>query len=468
MATRTHSLRSVLTSGTLLLAGTAVLAALAVIALTTEIHRASVSIETSTRSVHVAEQSEIDLLLHAQAKDGIMRRALAGSIQRKLSEAEDYLETDRERLVLDEAKARVQEYVLASRDAGRPEEELTALHAAAYSALDELIAINVDQAATEAGRAARIDYIASIGGISLALFVLCVAAFFVYWVRGPLILPVLDLAGAMDQFGRGDLASRTRISGPREMREMAQRFNEMAARIERQTEQQRAFLAGVAHDLRNPVSAILLAAEAARADASLPPDHPARQALDRTARQLRKMNRMLADFLDAAMLEAGNLELRLELCDPSDVVRSTTELFEGTSSQHELISFIPKRPLRARIDPLRIEQVTGNLISNAIKYSPQGGTVELRLEQRGDEFMLAVTDHGLGMSPETQSHLFQPFRRGLPREGIPGMGLGLFITRRILDAHHGRIEVESSLGAGSTFRVFLPSDSAEDVGVDPC
>ena len=169
---------------------------------------------------------------------------------------------------------------------------------------------------------------------------------------------------------------------------------------------------------------------------------------------------MIADFLDAAMIEAGNLELRVESCNLADVVRSAAELFEGSASRHELILALPPSPLQASLDPLRIEQVAGNLISNALKYSPQGGKVEVRLEQRADEVVLAVTDHGLGMSPEDQARLFQPFRRGLSREDIPGVGLGLFVVRRIVEAHRGRIEVESSPGAGSTFRIRLPSNSS--------
>jgi len=460
MSAHGRSLRSLLTWGTLLLAALSLAAAFTVVALTTVLHRASLAIKTSTQSVLIAEEAEIDLLLHAQAKSPIVRRNLSGSIQRRLGEAEAYVGTERERRLLDEAKARVLEYVVASREIERPAAEVSELHAAAYSALQELVSINVAQARQEADRAARVDHLANIGGFTIVFLVVGVAASFIYWVRGPLVRPVLDLAQAMSQFGRGDLSSRTRVAGPRELKEMGDRFNEMAAQIERQRDQQRAFLAGVAHDLRNPLSALVLSTEVARCDPSLPPDHPVRRAFDRTSQQLRTMDRMVSDFLDAARIEAGQLELRLELRDVRDIVRSTAELFEKTSPRHELVLSLPPESLQTRVDPLRIEQVAANLISNAIKYSPEGGEVDVQLEPRGDELMLAVSDHGLGMSPEAKARLFEPFRRGLSLGGIPGVGLGLYVARRIVEAHRGRIEVESSLGTGSTFRVFLPAQVA--------
>jgi signal transduction histidine kinase len=165
---------------------------------------------------------------------------------------------------------------------------------------------------------------------------------------------------------------------------------------------------------------------------------------------------MISDFLDAALVESGQLELRMELRDLRDLVRSTADLFAETSSAHRLVLTLPNEACPAWIDPVRIEQVTSNLLSNAIKYSPSGGAVEVRLQCQESECLLSVTDHGLGMSPETRARLFEPFRRGLSREDIPGVGLGLFVVQRIVDAHQGRIEVESSPAAGSTFRVYLP------------
>jgi signal transduction histidine kinase len=108
-------------------------------------------------------------------------------------------------------------------------------------------------------------------------------------------------------------------------------------------------------------------------------------------------------------------------------------------------------------DPFRIEQVLNNLISNAIKYSPAGGNIELNVEQSHDDVLFQVSDHGMGIPEEELPYIFEPFRRvKIVKGDIPGVGLGLSVVRRIVQAHSGRIEVESRLGKGTTFRVRLP------------
>jgi signal transduction histidine kinase len=113
-------------------------------------------------------------------------------------------------------------------------------------------------------------------------------------------------------------------------------------------------------------------------------------------------------------------------------------------------------------DGLRIEQVTANLVSNALKYSPAEAPVRVSLRRADGEARLVVADHGLGIAEEDQGRLFEPFRRvGLSAEAIPGVGLGLFVVRQIVEAHGGRISLTSAPGRGSTFRVHLPLARSE-------
>jgi two-component system, OmpR family, sensor histidine kinase MtrB len=464
MQGRGVGLRSTLTWGALVLAALALLAAITVMGLTSVLHGLSPAIETSTESVRLAEEAQVDLLLHGQADNPLVRQDLAGGMLDKLSEAEAYVATEREGEVLDTAIARVQDYVHGSRDPSVTADQLVALHADAYTAIGDLVSVNVSQAQAAVRLAARLDDAANVVGLAVALLVVGVTGVLVYWVHGPLARPVLDLAGAMNRFGQGDHATRTVVTGPREVREMAERFNQMAAQIEQQRLHQQAFLAGVAHDLRNPVSVLLLATEAARSDPSIPPDHRARRVLDRTARQLSRLERLISDVLDS--IDAVNLELRLEPCDLRDIVRFTVDLFMETAPRHQLVLSLPPDPVETQADPLRVEQVATNLISNAIKYSPEGGRIEIAVGRRGDDAVLTVADHGLGMSPAARALLFTPFHRDLSRATIPGMGLGLFVARRIVDAHGGTIDVDTTPGEGSTFRVFLPS-AREGVGVRP-
>ena len=109
-----------------------------------------------------------------------------------------------------------------------------------------------------------------------------------------------------------------------------------------------------------------------------------------------------------------------------------------------------------------MSQVLNNLLNNAIKYSPQGGPIHIRLQSMGDRVLIEVSDKGIGIAPEDITHIFVPFRRTRHHAGqeIPGVGLGLHVVRRIVEAHHGEIEVESRLGEGTTFKVWIPTNSA--------
>jgi signal transduction histidine kinase len=130
---------------------------------------------------------------------------------------------------------------------------------------------------------------------------------------------------------------------------------------------------------------------------------------------------------------------------------------EPAARAHRLEVCAPEQPVPVICDPMRIEQVLGNLIGNAIKYSPSGGAVRIGIAQREEVVVITVADDGVGMSADDVAHAFEPFHRAAASKGvIPGVGLGLYVARKIVEAHGGRIAVDSVLGAGSTFTVFLP------------
>jgi signal transduction histidine kinase len=143
--------------------------------------------------------------------------------------------------------------------------------------------------------------------------------------------------------------------------------------------------------------------------------------------------------------------------DVRGLARGAVDLFRSAATTHRLVLDVTDEPAMVSCDSLRIEQVLNNLISNAIKYSPSGSDVNVDVGVRDDEAVLSVRDEGVGIAPEDVPHIFEPFRRtGASRESVKGVGLGLYVTKRIVEAHGGRLEVDSMLGAGSTFRVFLP------------
>jgi signal transduction histidine kinase len=267
----------------------------------------------------------------------------------------------------------------------------------------------------------------------------------------------------MERFAKGDQDARVQESGAAELRDMIRRFNEMAAALSARRQAQMTFLGGVAHDLRNPLSVLRLAIASLDPERPLPMEPRLRQIIARMDRQMTRLERMVGDVLDTAKIEAGELELKVETTDVRAVVMEVVRLFEGTS-EHRVEVSLPEQEVAILCDHLRVEQVVTNLIGNAIKYSPAATKIQVTVESRADEAVLCVADHGIGISEEDQQSLFEPFRRvGLSKGTVPGIGLGLFVVRRIVEAHGGRVEVESVVGMGSTFRVRLPIWSGDQL-----
>ena len=221
-------------------------------------------------------------------------------------------------------------------------------------------------------------------------------------------------------------------------------------------------LAIVAHDLRGPLdrissSALLLSDETL--DAQSRP-----KLLEVIVRTAAGMDRLVRDLLDAASIDAGRLALDRRDLDAAVLVAAAGESFHAQAAAkglqlHCSAGDVP--PMNA--DQPRILQAVGNLLTNAIRLTPAGGRVELRVERAGDEVVLTVSDSGPGISPEDIPHLFERFWQA-QRGHRGGAGLGLAITKGIVEAHGGRIWVESVLGEGSAFRFTLPLSATNGTG----
>jgi signal transduction histidine kinase len=241
---------------------------------------------------------------------------------------------------------------------------------------------------------------------------------------------------------------------------MALVFDDMAENIARARQDQLRFLASIAHDIRNPLSAIGMSSELLLEDGGLD-EHETRQMLAIIGRQTTHLNRLVTDILDLARTQSGQIELELQEHDMRTLVRDAVGLYEKTSEAHRLEVTLPADPVPCRCDGNRIAQVLNNLLSNAIKYSPYGGKVSVIAARRDGEVVIDVTDEGIGIAPGEVDRIFEPFRRSVAtKETIPGIGLGLAASRRLVELHGGRIEVDSQPGRGSTFRVVLPAAKA--------
>jgi signal transduction histidine kinase len=191
---------------------------------------------------------------------------------------------------------------------------------------------------------------------------------------------------------------------------------------------------------------------------SPPESHPdIREMAKIVRRQSEHLDHLVGDLLDRSRIESGNFELRLQECDLGHLADDAAKLYQVVSPMHQITLLLSKEPVLCVCDPARIAQVLNNLVSNAIKYSPHGGLIAIQVGRRGVDGVVTVSDQGMGIGTEDREHIFEPFRRSkATRETIPGVGLGLAVSRRLLEAHGGRIEAESELGKGSLFTIRLP------------
>ena len=170
-----------------------------------------------------------------------------------------------------------------------------------------------------------------------------------------------------------------------------------------------------------------------------------------------RMSAMIEDLVEATLLEDGRLQISPEPVDLAVVVPELLERFRGALEIDRVRLAVEPGLPRALADPQRLERILVNLLTNALKYSPSQGEITLELASDPDGVAIVVTDRGIGIAPEDVPHVFERFFRARGARQPEGLGLGLYITRLLVHAHGGRIEVASQLGQGSTFRVVLPA-----------
>lgn len=215
------------------------------------------------------------------------------------------------------------------------------------------------------------------------------------------------------------------------------------------------FTRAVSHDLRTPLSIVLGQAQLAQRALVAGQKDAASRSLEAVVASARRMNTIIEDLVDVARMEAGRIDLRREKVDLPELVAGLRERMAGVADASRIEIVRPRKPLPAVwADPDRLERILTNLLVNALKYSEQKVTVSFEL--RDGEVVTSVTDHGIGIGPEDLAHIFQRFYQAKGVRKSEGLGLGLFITKMLVEAHGGRIWVESELGKGSTFSFTLP------------
>jgi two-component system sensor histidine kinase BaeS len=262
--------------------------------------------------------------------------------------------------------------------------------------------------------------------------------------------PMDSLIDAARRIESGDYSAQVPEWGSPDLRSVARAFNSMSVRLKAMDEQRRSFLADVTHELRTPLSVIRGQAEAI-ADGVYPADaaHLA-PILDATA----TLDRLVEDLRTLVLTDAGNLVLNKEPTDIGALARDAVESFRtqaelrGVSLSADIAGSVPT----IEVDPARIRQVIGNLLSNAIRHTPAGGSVRVSAASANDQVTITVTDTGEGIPADLLPHVFDRFVRG-PHS--TGSGLGLAIAHDIVAAHGGRLTVQSDGHSGVTATITL-------------
>lgn len=219
----------------------------------------------------------------------------------------------------------------------------------------------------------------------------------------------------------------------------------------------------IAHDLRQPIGTILMASEllpTVRKDAL---NQDERSLADRIHSASQSLRRMVDDLLDMSLLESNRLKLERRSMNPSDLVRGTLDRLAHLPGIERVHVHAEGTLPPVFVDPVRIEQVLGNLVSNAVKYGDEHSDIIVELAERGGAIEVGVTNHGPGIAPDELGRLFNRFIRSRTTRGsgVPGLGLGLYIAKGIMEAHGGSLRAESIPNETTTFRAALPMSTEQ-------
>jgi PAS domain S-box-containing protein len=284
-------------------------------------------------------------------------------------------------------------------------------------------------------------------------------------------LPLVDPTGRSTHLLGISLDITDRKQAEEEREALVVRLGEQNERLLELDRMKDEFVALVSHELRTPLTSILGYLELIRAEEAGPVNEEQAEFLAIVSRNADRLLRLVGDLLLVAQIEAGKLQLEPVDIDLGHLIRDCLEAARPRAAEKG-IELVSTGDLETTLsaDRVRLAQVFDNLVSNAVKFTPEGGSVTVELSRRNGEAVVAVTDTGIGIPVEEQAGLFQRFFRtkSATRHAIQGTGLGLAITRAIAEAHGGSIEVESEEGAGTTFRVTLPlRTGAETAGGQP-
>lgn len=272
-------------------------------------------------------------------------------------------------------------------------------------------------------------------------------------------VPIKLLTEATERMAKGDLSQRVEVTSSDEIGRLARQFNIMAGKLQESTRQLREFVANASHELRTPLTSLNILIKSLR-------DYPLEgqereEFLDDIDNELERLIRLVEDLLDLTRLDRLANEDTMQITNVVPVVNNTLVMMKQRAEQKGLtLTYnLPEEPVTALVVVHQVKQVIFNLVDNAIKYTPEGGRINVRLYQQNDMMYIAVSDTGVGIPPEHREKVFERFYRvdkARSREQ-GGTGLGLAIVKEIVQHHGGRVWIEDNDGGpGVTAMVAIP------------
>ena len=276
-----------------------------------------------------------------------------------------------------------------------------------------------------------------------------------------LVNPLEDIRRASQRLAAGDLSARAPEGGPAELAELGASFNLMAAHLEEAFDARRELVAWASHDLRAPITSLQAMLEAIE-DGIVEPTHYLRPLQS----QVRLLGALVDDLFDLACIDSGAVSLEYDVVDLEGLVSSCVHRFDAEAQARKIrLSCQPRGgATRSRCAPDKVERVLTNLLTNALRYTPSGGSVAVTMAGGAGAVFVSVEDTGIGIAPEVADRIFEPFWRadGARTSTGGGAGLGLAIARGLIEAQGGRIWAEPPPGGGTRMSFVLPASPGED------
>ncbi|MFD2330116.1 sensor histidine kinase [Cohnella sp. GCM10020058] len=285
---------------------------------------------------------------------------------------------------------------------------------------------------------------------------ICVTALVSVVVAKRITTPLIDMKQTAHQMAKGELNVRTHVNGEDELSDLGRSLNHLAEQLVRQEQLRKTMTADVAHELRTPL-ATLKSHIAAMLDGVW---EPTPKRLASCFEEVERLTHLVGDLSHLTEVESPHAKLKLETEDLTELVEHNADAMRPLFVQRGIsLNVAPHSPVYVSLDKQRIGQVITNLLSNALKFTPSGGTVRIEIRTVQEGMTVSVIDSGIGIKESELSMVFERFYRGEKSRSrkTGGAGIGLSIVKAIVEAHGGTIKLESKVGVGTEVQVFFPS-----------